>query len=422
MDIDQALTLLGGLSPQQFMKRHWHKKPLLVRGAMPGVQPPLSRAQLFALAARDEVESRLVVQADVAPAGKGRGTAASGRAAARTSPADTTDGSWSLQRGPFARRGLPPVSQPRWTLLVQGVDVHDDAAHALLQPFRFVPDARLDDLMVSYATDGGGVGPHFDSYDVFLLQVQGRRRWRIGRQKDLSLRDDVPLKILARFKPEQEFVLEPGDMLYLPPRWAHDGIAEGECMTCSIGFRSPRRSELARELLQRLADAADDDAAGDDAADDDASRGAADPLYADPSQPAVADMAAMPQGLTAFAVQAVQRALRAPHAIERALGEYLTEPKAQVWFEPSASVRLPHGLRHGVRLDRRTRMLCDAHHVFINGESLRAGGADARLMQRLARQRVLDAGDLQRASADAKAVLAQWCEAGWAHARTRSGA
>lgn len=409
MDIDQALTLLGGLSPQQFMKRHWHKKPLLVRGAMPGVQPPLSRAQLFALAARAEVESRLVVQAHSAPAGKSRSTAASRRAASKASLAATAGGSWSLQRGPFSRRSLPPVAQARWTLLVQGVDLHDDAAHALLQPFRFVPDARLDDLMISYATDGGGVGPHFDSYDVFLLQVQGRRRWRIGRQKDLSLRDDVPLKILARFQPEQEFVLEPGDMLYLPPRWAHDGIAEGECMTCSIGFRSPRRSELARELLQRLADAAD-------AADDDASGGAADPLYADPSQGAVADVAAMPQGLTAFAVQAVQRALREPHAIERALGEYLTEPKAQVWFEASASVRLPHGLRHGVRLDRRTRMLCDAHHVFINGESLRAGGADARLMQRLAQQRALDASDLRRASADAKAVLAQWCEAGWAHA------
>src|SRR5205823_11365489 len=134
-------------------------------------------------------------------------------------------GRWQFRRGPFARRALPALSQPRWTLLVQGLDLHDDRAHALMQRFGFVPQARLDDLMASYATDGGGVGPHFDSYDVFLLQAQGRRRWSIGRQRDLRLQPDVPLKILAQFEPEQTFILEPGDMLYLPPRYAHDGVA-----------------------------------------------------------------------------------------------------------------------------------------------------------------------------------------------------
>ena len=143
-----------------------------------------------------------------------------------------------------------------------------------LSRFRFVPQARLDDLMISYASDGGGVGPHFDSYDVFLLQAQGRRRWRIGRQKDLTLRDDLPLKILANFEPEEEYVLEPGDMLYLPPLYAHDGVAQGECQTYSIGFRSPGRGELARELLQRLSD--------------DAAELAGESLYRDPSQEATA--------------------------------------------------------------------------------------------------------------------------------------
>jgi len=181
MDIDASLALLGGLSPRQFMKRHWHKKPLLVRGAIAAVKPPLSRAQLFGLATRDEVESRLVVQTPPPQGGRKPAARAKGVGA-----------QWALQRGPFARRSLPPVQQPHWTLLVQGVDLHDDAARDLLDRFRFVPDARLDDLMISYATDGGGVGPHFDSYDVFLLQVQGRRRWRIGRQKDLSLRFDSP--------------------------------------------------------------------------------------------------------------------------------------------------------------------------------------------------------------------------------------
>ena len=135
---------------------------------------------------------------------------------------------------------------------MQGVDLHDDAAHALLQQFRFVPEARLDDLMISYASDGGGVGPHFDSYDVFLLQAQGRRRWRYRpAEATCGCSDGVPLKILEHFEPEQSIVLEPGDMLYLPPRYAHDGIAEGECQTYSIGFRAPARDELARELLQR---------------------------------------------------------------------------------------------------------------------------------------------------------------------------
>src|SRR6476661_7040471 len=190
MDIDSPSTLLGGMTPARFMKRHWQKKPLLVRQAIPAFQPLLAPAELFALAAREEVESRLVIH---------EGT------------------SWRLQRGPFARRAIPSTRRPDWTLLVQGVDLHLPAAHALLHGFSFVPAARLDDLMISYASDGGGVGPHFDSYDVFLLQVHGRRRWRIGRTTDTSLQPDVPLKILARFEPELEWLLEPGDMLYLPP-------------------------------------------------------------------------------------------------------------------------------------------------------------------------------------------------------------
>ena len=229
------------------MKRHWQKKPLLVRQAIPGFKPLLDRAALFALAARDEVESRLL-----SARAKTAGSSSAGRSSG----------------------GLcPSLKTPDWTLLVQGVDLHDDRVHALMQQFRFVPDARLDDLMISYATDGGGVGPHFDSYDVFLLQAHGQRRWRIGRQKDLSLVEGLPLKILANFEPEEEYVLEPGDMLYLPPRWAHDGVAVGECMTYSIGFRQPGRGELARELLQRLAEDAED-AAGT-------------AVYRDPGQAAV---------------------------------------------------------------------------------------------------------------------------------------
>ncbi|RCX09460.1 cupin domain-containing protein [Extensimonas vulgaris] len=371
MDIQQPVTLLGGLSPAQFMRRHWQRKPLLVRGAIARFTPPVRRAELFALARRDDVESRLVQQ---------RG--------------DT----WQLRHGPFARRALPPLAQPRWTLLVQGVDLHDERVHALMQQFRFVPDARLDDLMISYATDGGGVGPHFDSYDVFLLQAHGRRRWRIGRQKDLRLREDIPLKVLAHFEPEEEFVLEAGDMLYLPPRYAHDGVAEGECMTYSIGFRAPERRELAQELLLRVAESV-------------AEQEAPEHRYRDAGQQAVANPAAMPEELQQFARDAVTRALAQPWILERALGEYLSEPKPSVWFEPTASGLL----QGGIVLDRRTRMLYDAQHVFINGESYLAAGRDAALMRRLADMRRLQAHELARASAEALELLTSWCEAGWAH-------
>lgn len=353
------------------MQRHWQKKPLLVRNAIPGFQPLMPPRELFALAARDEVESRVVVR--------------EGRA-------------WRLQRGPFARRALPPLKQPDWTLLVQGVDLHHAGAHALLHGFSFLPAARLDDLMISYATDGGGVGPHFDSYDVFLLQAQGQRRWRIGKQADVTLQDDVPLKILKNFRAEEEYVLDPGDMLYLPPGYAHDGVAIGECQTYSIGFRAPAQAELARELLQRIADEAAEDAP--------------ERLYRDPRQPATDAPGAIPAGLADFARDALAAALKDPSALERALGEYLTEPKGNVWFEPGQA---PDGAA-ALALDPRTRMLHDRRHVFINGEAWRAGGRDAALMRRLADRRRLEAREVAAASEAARDLLQSWCEAGWLHA------
>ena len=373
MNINEPLQLLGGLTPKTFMQRHWQKKPLVIRQAIPGFQPPLDRADLVDLAAQEEVQSRLVIQAN---------------------PDAKQD--WRFRHGPFTRRALPPFKQPGWTLLVQGVDLLDERAHALMNQFRFVPDARLDDLMVSYATDGGGVGPHFDSYDVFLLQAHGQRRWRIGRQKDLSLQPGMPLKILANFEPEMEFVLDAGDMLYLPPRYAHDGIAVGECMTYSVGFRSPSRGELAGELLQRLAEDAMDEA------------GAA--LYRDPKQPAVSGCGEIPADMVEFARDALAAALRDPLAVPRALGEYLSEPKAHVSFDGGEASGEADG---PVRLDRRTRMMYDVHHVFVNGESFRAAGRDAQLMRLLADERNLKATDVKRLSADARDLLADWMEAGW---------
>jgi 50S ribosomal protein L16 3-hydroxylase len=369
MNTEQALALLGGLTPSQFMKRHWQKKPLLVRNALAGFVPQLGRAELVALAGQEGVESRLIV--------------------------DSPKG-WKMKHGPLPKRSLPPFSQKKWTFLVQGVDLHDEGVHALLQQFRFVPDARLDDVMISYATDGGGVGPHFDSYDVFLLQAHGQRRWRIGRQKDLTLQAGVPLKILQNFEAEEEFVLNPGDMLYLPPKYAHDGVAQGECMTWSIGFRAPQEGELARELLLGLAD--------------EAFEGLGDVLYRDPSQPAVASPAAIPASLADFARQVVDKALKRPQLLESLLGEHLTEPKASVWFEEPAAET---DVSKGVQLDRRTKMMYDERHVFINGESYRMGGKDARLLRQLADNRRLSSLSCAQLSQDAQEALCDWGSAGW---------
>jgi len=375
MDIALATPLLGGLTPQAFMRRHWQKKPLLVRGAYPGGTPPIARAELFELAARDDVQSRLVVHAEAG---------------------------WTLARGPFARRALPPLKQPRWTLLVQGVDTQLDSAHRLLSNFRFVPDARLDDLMVSYASDGGGVGPHVDSYDVFLLQLHGRRRWRVGRCPNPSFRAGLPLKILEQFEAQHDWLLEPGDMLYLPPGWGHDGVAVGECVTASIGFRAAARDEVAYQVLQRLLDAAEPDEA------------VAPRLYRDPDQAAVAEPGRIPPALQAFAVDAVARAVADRAGLACGLGEWLSEPVAGVSFEP-VDVEVDMLTLDAVQLDRRTRMLYDERFVFINGESFRAGGRDATLMRRLADRRRLHADDLRRLSADARELLGDWSAAGWLH-------
>lgn len=381
------------------MRRHWQKKPLLIRQAVPGVQAPLDRAALFALAGEEAVESRLIVQQRLAQAQAGKvgkvGKVGKGAKAGEQARAD--DAGWSLKHGPLSRRSLPPLTQPGWTLLVQGLDLHVPAAHELLQRFRFVPDARLDDLMISYATDGGGVGPHYDSYDVFLLQVHGQRRWRVGKLKDDSLQPDVPLKILSHFEPEDEHLLEPGDMLYLPPMWAHDGVAQGECMTCSIGFRVPEATELAREVLIRFVEELDSEAPRR--------------LYRDPKQEATETPGLIPDALEAFAADAIERLLKDRDGLRSALGEILTEPKPRVWFE--AGEPLPEGV--GVRLDARTRMVYDGQRVFANGESWRAAGQDARHLRELADQRWLSAKTVARASATLRELFNQWSEDGWLH-------
>jgi 50S ribosomal protein L16 3-hydroxylase len=378
MNDQTPLALLGGISPALFMAKFWQKKPLIIRAAVPGFEPLVPRDALFAMAANEAVESRLV---------------------------EHKNGQWTFKHGPFNSDAAgkpvktPPLKRADWTLLVQGVDLHHDGVHALLQQFRFVPDARLDDLMISYATQGGGVGPHFDSYDVFLLQASGRRRWRIGAQKDLSLRDDVPLKILANFTPTQEFDLAPGDMLYLPPRYAHDGVAlDNDCQTYSIGFRAPSTEELARELMHRVADEIEDET-----------------LYTDRTQSATAQPGAIPAELQSFALAAVAKALQDTTLMQQILGEYLTEPKHNVWFDTAKkSTKKPQKIS-AVRLARASRMMYDAKHVYLNGDSWKVAGKDAKLLRKLANERCLLAADLIAASPALKLAISQFIDQGWLH-------
>ena len=321
--------LLGGLAPTDFMRGWWQKKPLLIRNAIPGFKSLISKADLFALAKQDEVESRLVSK---------RGKL------------------WRLDHGRFTASDFKRDAAEKWSLLVQGVNLHDVQADALLRRFSFVPYARLDDLMISYANDGGGVGPHFDSYDVFLLQAHGRRRWRVSMQRDKTLQPGAPLKILKNFSHTMEWTLEPGDMLYLPPGCAHDGVAIGECMTYSIGFRAPSAEELARGFLEHLAETV-------------VRQG----FYADPGLKPAARAALIDDDYVKNAAAMIGSLKPSLNAFEEYLGHTLTEPKASVFFEAPGSLLTPAKFaqavrKQGVALDLKTQMLYRGRRVFINGE------------------------------------------------------
>src|SRR5450830_200698 len=368
----KKLPLLGDITPAQFLRDYWHKKPLLIRQAIPAMQPLLSVDALARLASENFVESRLITKAG---------------------------GNWDMQHGPIA--ALPARSQREWTLLVQGVNLVDAKADALLRQFRFIPDARLDDLMISVATDGGGVGPHFDSYDVFLLQAQGQRRWQIGPQQDLSLVDGLPLKILANFKPNEEFILNPGDMLYLPPHYAHDGIAIGDCQTYSIGFRSPSYQELGENFLQFMADSIDLPG-----------------RYADPDLEATSKPAEIPRHMLTALTEELNKVRFTEEDIAIFFGEYMSEPKHNVFFtgpaKPLTVGKFGEAVaKKGLVLSRKTQMLYRGKNVFINGESFGVGKQDKATLELLANHRRLEGAEFAAASDDVLEALYTWYQDGW---------
>lgn len=355
-----------------FLRDYWHKKPLLVRGAAPGFQGLIDRRGLLEAACREDVQSRLVLR-------RGR--------------------RWQVRSGPFRRRELAALPPRNWTLLVQELNHLLPAADRLMRAFSFVPLARLDDVMVSLAPVGGGVGPHFDSYDVFLLQGSGRRSWRVSAQRDLELEPDAPLRILRNFVPEQEWILEPGDMLYLPPSYAHDGVAVDECTTYSIGFRAPTAQEIAQAFLDHLHDTL-----------------ALPGRYADPDLALQRHPAAIDARMTAQ-IAAMLRGIRwTQREVARFLGADLTEPKPHVFFSPPQSPLsrarfLAGAARAGVVLALKSRMLFDRGHVYLNGETFRPGRAAASVLRAFANSGLVPPGSIL--GAEVADLLYEWYRAGY---------
>lgn len=354
-------SLLGGLTPEEFLAEYWQKKPLLVRGALPGFRSPITPEELAGLALDEETEARLILE---------RGG----------------DYPWQLRHGPFEENDFAALPETHWTLLVQEVDRLVPEVRHLLDHFRFIPSWRIDDVMVSFAPEKGGVGAHVDSYDVFLLQGLGRRRWQIGYEPvyEEELVPDIDIRILADFEPDDEWVLEPGDMLYLPPRIPHYGVAEDACMTYSIGFRAPSHEEILSGFLTRVLEQID-------------------PLarYADPDlRPQENPGEIRPEAIEK--VRQVVRELVRPEEVDRWFGAFMTEPKRGYYAlpldVPYTADEVVEALQSGARLEHHPA----ARFAYVRHEdgetSLFVGGEEYLLEPELAdvaplvcAERVLDA-------------------------------
>jgi 50S ribosomal protein L16 3-hydroxylase len=362
--------LLGGLSPARFLRDVWHKRPLLIRNAVPGFSGLLTPHEMQQLACRDDVESRLI---------QGSGS------------------DWQLDHGPFSKSDFKRLPKTEWTLLVQSLNHVLPEADALLSRFDFIPHARLDDLMVSYAVPGGSVGPHFDSYDVFLLQGQGHRRWQISTQTDLALIDGAPLKILRHFEVEDEWVLDPGDMLYLPPHVAHYGVAEDACMTYSIGFRAPTTEELAQGFLMHLQDGIKLEG-----------------RYADPDLRLQAHPGEIGRAMLDQIEAMIAKIRWSRSDIAEFAGRYLSEPKPNVFFDaPAAPLSRAafdrQASKAGVALNPKSRLLFTGRRFFINGEAFAPTADETAALKQLADRRRLDAPF----PATLRPRFHDWYEAGW---------
>lgn len=376
----KPLTQIAELPVQKFMTEHWHLKPYLFRQAFPRFEPLCDLDIIAEMASDEDIESRLIQHSKIG---------------------------WTLEHGPFDE--LPSMKKKAWTVLIQGIDHHLPEAYDLLQLFRFIPDARLDDVMLSLASDGGGVGPHYDSYDVFLLQMHGKRRWKIGPLHDKELEDGLPLKILKNFEPTEEFVLEPGDMLYLPPNYGHDGIAEGTCCTLSIGFRAPTQAEVLSGILRDIADQIEQDPTMTQT------------LFSDPARGLQKNPAEIPDDLLNFGRDLIQQFSAQSPQIQRSMGIMLTEPKPHVYYVNNTEDQETHEIisvlgERGIALSMKTKMLFKGEGFFINGDAVNPTDAlTVKQLQMLANQREMEPTDAVEAlkNPEFQYFLIGFAKAGW---------
>ncbi len=346
------LPLLGNLSVADFLHHHWQKSPLFVPQAFPDFKNFLNRQELFELACSDEVISRLVI---------------------------CEKGQWRVEQGPFKLQRLKKLPPTGWSLLVQNLNHLLPEAADLFYQFNFLPYARLDDLMVSYAPEGGGVGPHFDSYDVFLIQGEGKKHWQINQKADDRILPNSALRIIADFPPEQAWETQPGDLLYLPPKYAHWGRNLTAGMTYSVGFRAPTHQEFLNEFLGFLQE-----------------KLCVEGIYQDPDL----TFSTQPAQINSQMCQQVREVLRRHiHWEDAWIGEflagYLSLPKRHVMFEPDPDANLPEFSvmvrEGGVVLDLKSQMLFYEQQFFLNGDLIAAPEAWIPWLQQLANTRGLPA-------------------------------
>jgi 50S ribosomal protein L16 3-hydroxylase len=349
---DQPVSWLGGLTPAQFMKKHWQKTPLLVRDAFPDFVAPVSITDVLGLCGDDLAQSRLIKKSKA---------------------------KWALDHGPFSPRQIPSIKTPDWTVLVQQVNTLLPAADRFLDAFRFVPEARLDDLMISVAGPDGGIGAHVDSYDVFLVQAAGKRRWEIAADFDPALEDDVPLKILRDFTAQNDWVLGPGDLLYLPPNIAHRGTAVGPgCMTWSVGFRAPGRLALADHAWTSHLDQLEDTD------------------WQDPWLNATANPGQIPVRLLRELTAQAMSTFPTKAVVQNAIAALLSEPAPSAVFQAPKRPAPPdkfweYAAKKGVRLSSASRLIYVNNTFFMNGEKIgqNLSKSDVQILKNLSDHRQL---------------------------------
>ncbi len=361
-----TISFPSGLSAPAFLRDYWQKRPLLMPQALPDYRSPLTPEELAGLACEQGVEARLVLEKD-------------------------GDHPWEARPGPFDEQAFGILPETHWTLLVQDVDKHIPAVAQLLEPFRFIPDWRGDDVMVSYASDQGSVGPHIDDYDVFLVQGHGRRRWRIHNRvvDDDDFIPGLDLRILPEFEADYDWLLEPGDVLYLPPNVAHWGTAEGACMTFSVGFRAPALRELAHSWVEGLIEQR-------------IPKG----RYRDPGLSPQSDSGEIEPRV----FERIGELLAGLHGADPALlrpwlGRYLTEPKENLHLDPAQNPLQPEELivgleRHAMlRRSSYARMAfchggADSDYLFVNGNDFELNPGNAGFLRAITQERRLHYGYL----------------------------